>query len=122
MTRRTPPPTAPLIAFLAAALAGCSGTRAAPDMVEVTGRVTVNGKPAEKVVMTLTPATPGEGREDECVVQGGEYRVKLIAAKYKVSFAPRTDGPPVPKPYRSPDTSGLDLDGTRSGSKNFDLK
>jgi hypothetical protein len=100
---------------------GCSNARPAPEMTEVSGRVTINGRPAERVIMNLTPVTPGQGREDECVVDHGEYRVKLIAARYKVSFTAVTGGPEVPARYRAPDTSQLVLDGTKSEPVNFDL-
>lgn len=108
----------------AVGLLGCSDTRPAVEMYEVSGRVTVNGRPAEKLIMNLTPLTPGEGREDDCVVQHGEYRVKLIAGRYKVAFTPTAGGPAVPTRYRSVGTSGLTLDGTKAESEpvNFDLK
>jgi hypothetical protein len=100
---------------------GCSSERPAPAMTEVSGRVTINGRPAERVIMNLTPVTPGAGREDECVVERGEFRKQLIPARYKVSFTAVTGGPDVPARYRAPETSLLVLDGTKSEPVNFDL-
>jgi hypothetical protein len=108
--------------FVAAlALSGCSGTRPDAEMVEVTGRVNIGGKPVARMILKLTPVTPGEGREDDCVVERGEYRARLIAGQYRVSFESAAGGPAVPPRYRSPDTSRLVLDGTKPGPVNFDL-
>ncbi|MDB5308240.1 MAG: hypothetical protein JWO38_2442 [Gemmataceae bacterium] len=119
MTRRT---IAALGLLAVAGLPGCSGSRPAVDMPEVTGRVTLNGRPVDKLIMNLTPFTPGEGREDECLVQNGEYRVRLIAARYKVSFTPGPGGPSVPKQCQTAETSNLELDGTKSDLRDFDLR
>lgn len=118
MTRRT----ILVSGLLAAGLAGCSGTRPAADMNEVSGTVTLAGKPADKLMMNLTPLTPGQGREDDTLVRNGEFRVKLIAGKYRVAFTPTPGGPTVPKPYRTADTSGLELDATKPGQATFELK
>jgi hypothetical protein len=118
MTRRLTFATALLVALGAL---GCSGTRPDAEMTEVTGRVTVGGRPPERLIMNLTPATPGTGREDECVVERGAYRVKLIRARYKVSFTPCPGSPPVPARYLTPAASELVLDGTRSEPADFDL-
>jgi hypothetical protein len=107
--------------LIAVGVLGCSNVRPAPAMTEVTGRVTINGRPAERVIMNLTPMTPGAGREDECVVERGEFRVKVIAARYKVSFTAVPGGPAVPHRYRAPETAQLVLDGTKSEPVNFDL-
>lgn len=100
---------------------GCSNSRPTAEMKEVSGRVTLNGQPAKKTIMELTPDTPGEGREDKCVVENGEYRVKLIAARYKVSFIQVPGGSRIPARYLSADTSQLVLDGTKAEPANFDL-
>jgi hypothetical protein len=108
--------------LFAAGILGCSNVRPAVEMIEITGRVTINGRPAEKMIMNLTPVTPGEGREDECVVERGEFRMKLIPARYKVSFTQCVGGPSVPTRFRTPDSSQLILDGTRPEPVSFDLK
>jgi hypothetical protein len=100
---------------------GCSNARPTLEMTEVSGRVTINGRPVAKMIMNLTPVTPGEGREDGCVVEAGEFRHKVISARYKVSFTQAPGGPGVPTRYRTPDTSPLLLDGTRSEPVSFDL-
>jgi len=100
---------------------GCSNARPTAEMKEVSGRVTLNGQPVKKTIMKLTPDTPGAGREDECIVENGEYRVKLIAARYKVSFIQILGGSHIPARYQSPDTSQFVLDGTKSEPANFDL-
>ncbi len=118
MTRRSV-----LIAGLAA-LAGCGGPAAAPrvSMYEVKGKVTVNGKPADRLTMTFTPIDPQAGREDVCAVTGGEYTNKLIAGRYKVSFEPATGGTGIPRKYRSPASTDLELDATKDTTADFDLK
>ena len=119
MSYRTLLATGPLLAL---GLFGCSGTRPAVDMIEVTGRVTLKGQPVERVILNLTPVTPGEGREDDCVVERGEFRKKLISARYKVWFTQCPGGPGVPARYQNPDASQLTLDGTKSEAVTFDLK
>ncbi|QJW95509.1 hypothetical protein [Frigoriglobus tundricola] len=103
-------------------LIGCSGTRPTAEMNEVTGQVTLNGQPVAKMIMNLSPVVPGAGREDECVVERGEYRMKVIAARYRVSFTQCPGGPPVPAQYRTPAASQLVLDGTRPETANFELR
>jgi hypothetical protein len=103
-------------------LLGCSGSRPVAEMTELTGQVTLNGRLVEKMIMNLSPLVPGEGREDECVVQGGAYRIKLIAGRYRVSFTQAPGGPVVPTKYRTADASQLVLDGTKSEPVNFELK
>ena len=114
--------TTVVLGLLAVVPAGCSRARPPVEMTEVTGRVTVNGRPADRVIMNLTPLTPGEGREDDCVVENGAYRVKLIAAKYKVGFTPVAGGVVPPKRFRSATGSGLELDGTKSDRCDFDIR
>jgi hypothetical protein len=108
--------------LFAVGVLGCSNARPTAEMLEVTGRVTVNGRPVEKMIMNLTPVTPGQGREDECLVERGEFRMKLITARYRVSFTQCPGGPSVPPRYRTPDSSQLILDGTRPDPVRFDLK
>src|SRR5262245_63696109 len=109
----------------AALLPGCGGggfVGQSQELVEVKGKVTVQGKSADRVTMTLTPVEPGKGREDVCAVINGEYTTKVIAGKYKVSFEPATGGTRVPQQYRSAATSKLELDATRDNEVSFDLK
>jgi hypothetical protein len=92
-------------------------------MTEVSGQVTINGKPvAARLIMNLVPVNPEEGREDETPVQNGEYRHTVIAGRYKVGFTQSEGAPVVPVKYRLPNSSGLVLDATRSEPTNFDLK
>lgn len=90
-------------------------------MNEVSGRVTVAGKPADRLIMTLTPLVPGEGREDECVVTRGEYRARVVAGRYRVSFSGLSGGTVVPPRYRSAAASNLELDATNPDETNFAL-
>jgi hypothetical protein len=107
-----------------AALAGCGGPAAAPrvSMYEVKGKVTVNGRPADRLTMIFTPVEPDKGRDDVCGVSKGEYANKLIAGRYKVSFEPAAGGTSIPKKYRSPASTDLELDATKEATANFDLK
>lgn len=120
---RLAPSTLPPLALALTLLAGgCTPTRPEVAMHEVSGRVTVNGKPADRLLMTLTPVVPGEGREDECVVTRGEFKVRVIAARYRVAFTSLTGGTTVPAGYRPGGASRLELDGTKSDQVNLVLK
>src|SRR5262245_48124448 len=109
----------------AALLPGCGGggfVGQSQELVEVKGKVTVQGKSADRVTMTLTPVEPGKGREDVCAVTNGEYVTKVIAGKYKVSFEPNTGGTSILRQYRSAASTPFEVDATRDAEKNFDLK
>jgi hypothetical protein len=105
-----------------ASFVGCSEARPSVEMIEVSGRVSLKGRPVARMIMNLTPVSPGEGREDQCVVESGEYRVKLICGRYNVSFTPCPGGPSVPARYRTAEEAELTLDGTRPENADFDLK
>lgn len=107
----------------AAALAGCGGPTAGPykEMAEVKGKVTLGGKPADRLTMNFTPVDAATGREDACAVLNGEYTTKLVTGKYKVWFEAPARGPIVPTRYRSAAGTDLELD-TAQGGKDFDLK
>jgi hypothetical protein len=93
------------------------------DFYDFTGTVTVQGKPADRVSMNLTPVDPTKGREDVCLVSQGKYDLKkVMAGKYKVSFM-SAGGTPIPRQYQAPATSGFELDASnKGGEQNFDLK
>jgi hypothetical protein len=93
------------------------------DFYDFTGTVTVQGKPADRVSMNLTPVEPGKGREDVCLVSQGKYALKkVMAGKYKVSFT-SAGGTAIPRQYQLPATSGFELDASsQGGEKNFDLR
>src|SRR5262249_25559858 len=112
------------LAFAAALLSGCGGGLGGPtqEMCDVKGKVTVNGRPGDRLTMTFTPIDPAKGREDVCTVNNGDYTTKLMAGKYKVSFEPAAGGSNVPRQYRSPASTTLDIDATRDTEKSFDLK
>lgn len=107
---------------LALAAVGCHGERTPPPMCEVSGAVSVGGKPAARLLLVFTPETPGTGREEECAVENGRYRATLIAARYKVSFAPVAGGTAVPRKFQESSTSGQLLDASRPGTTDFALR
>jgi hypothetical protein len=106
-----------------AALAGCVDPPAAShDLSEVTGRVTVGGKPADRVTINFTPVDPAEGRDDLCVVERGQYKTRLIAGKYRVWFEAAQGGTAIPARYKSAATSDREVDATKDGVADFELK
>jgi len=110
-----------LILIPMAVLAGCHPPAASHSMTEVNGRVSMQGQPVDRVSMYFTPVEAGQGRDDVCVVEKGEYKAKLIAGKYKISFEPARGGTSIPTKYRPGGKSGPELDATSDTSKNFDL-
>jgi hypothetical protein len=105
---------------------GCGGgqTPTTSEFYDFTGTVTVQGKPADRVALYLSPIEPGKGREDEqCLVTQGKYTfTKVMAGKYKVYFQ-SVGGTAIPKKYQSAATSGFELDASsKGGEQNFDMK
>jgi hypothetical protein len=93
------------------------------DFYDFTGTVTVQGKPADRVSLNLTPADPAIGREQVCLVTQGKYDLKkVMAGRYKVSFT-SAGGTAIPRQYQLPTTSGFALDASsKGGEQTFDLK
>ena len=115
-----------LTAALGLITAGCSGPPAAPvqTVAEVTGKVTVGGKPGAQIGLTFYPVSETEGREEKSGTNpDGTYTVRLVATKYKVTFDAMPGGPSVPKAYRDKATTTVEIEATgASMTKNFDLK
>lgn len=121
MKRRSFVLAAPVLAALA--LTGCNGYYGpAQTMCEVKGKVTYNGAPVDRVTMTFIPIEPGKGREDVCTVNKGEYTNKVIAGRYKITFEPAQGGTRLPGKLASAAASRLELDATKDGETNFELK
>ena len=59
--------------------AGCSGPEAAPKLsiVKLSGKVTLVGKPADRVTMTFNPVDPTKGREATYGIEGGTYALDV---------------------------------------------
>ncbi len=114
-----------LVAFAAAAfaLAGCGSYAGPPHvMCEVKGKVTYHGAPVDRVTMTFVPVEPGKGREDSCTVNKGAYTNKVIAGRYKITFEPAQGGTRLPRQFASAGTTRIEMDATKDGETNFDLK
>ena len=65
-----------LIALFSAAMIGCSGSSDRPELGQVHGKVTMDGKPAAGVMVSFQPADgrPSWGTTDE----DGEYTLKYL--------------------------------------------
>jgi hypothetical protein len=97
----------------------------AADHTFYVAKGTVNkadGKPLHRATMKFTPEDPKTGREDLLLIENGQYNIKLMPAKYKVSFEQLPAGAQIPKKYLSPTTSTFELDATRDVEANFELK
>jgi len=65
-------------------LAGCGGSKVA----EVTGTVTIDGKPVEKGAITFTPVNASTGGTGGAEITDGRYRAtKVPVGKMKVSIS-----------------------------------
>jgi hypothetical protein len=113
---------AALLAGSLFALPGCRRAGGAGfSTVEVSGKVTLQGRPVDRVLLSFTPAEPGKGQPDVCTVEKGVYRTKLIAARYVLALEPANGGTNIPKKYRDPASSGLEFDATQTVEKDWDL-
>jgi hypothetical protein len=121
MMRSSIVPAALVLAILG--LSGCSGYYGpAQAMYEVKGKVTYNGAPVDRVTMTFIPLEPGKGREDVCAVNKGEYTNKVFAGRYKLTFESGTGGTRLPKHLASAATTKYEIDATKDGETDFELK
>lgn len=139
-------------AILAFLLAGCSGDGVKPEVVppleKVTGKITLDGKPAENVSVTFTPATGTSGNGASAVTDAsGTYSLVyrtgapgIPQGEYVVLFSKLTqpDGSPIPagqtaadvmavdqipEQYRNMDNKAMSLVVPAGGTnKDFDLK
>src|SRR5436190_10437923 len=83
------------------ALLGCGGADGPPfQMIELKGKVALNGKPVDRVTLSFTPVEAGRGQEDLCLVENGSYQTKIVAARYKVAVQPASGGTNIPARYR----------------------
>ena len=102
-------------------LVGCSGGGESFRTAEVQGKVSIGGKPVNRVTMSFTPVEGG-GEPDVCVVENGRYKTQLFQRRFKVSFEPAQGGTPIPAKYRRAATSGLEIDVASKSEQDFDLK
>jgi hypothetical protein len=103
-------------------VAGCSGGGGESfRTAEVQGKVSIGGRPVNRVTMTFTPVE-GNGEPDVCAVENGRYKTQLFQRRWKVSFEPAQGGTPIPAKYRRANTSGLEIDVSSTKEKDFDLK
>ncbi len=120
---------------------GCGATGA--GMAQVAGKVSFQGKPVPKGMVSFIPATPGGRNATGQIDESGNYRLQTenpgdgaLIGDYTVAIAARDDVvldyipkkpiPPkylVPAKYENPKTSGLKAT-VQSGSNpiDFDLK
>ena len=118
MLRRIPP-----LALLLVLASGCGPSAASNKFYDWTGAVTgPDGKPATRLTMKFEPVDPAIGREDVCLLENGRYTSKLMAGKYKVYFAALPGGTAIPRKYTAPSSSTLEIDASKDGEVNFNLK
>jgi hypothetical protein len=112
---------ATLGAGLVGLAAGCGSGVAAPtpDPVAVTGKVILpNGKPLTAGTVAFFPVEATKGQETFGILNAqGQFATTVIPGRYKVAVEP--DGvrkgtairpAPIPKAFRSPTTSGLEVE------------
>lgn len=133
-----------VVGLLSLAVAGCGGAPTGdPDKVEVSGKVTFDGKPLPSAgaIIFHAPGGGSGGGGAGPIDSKGKYRVSLLPGTYQVSVscstmpamptgggapAERLEGPSteslIPEKYNKPATSGLtaEIDGAQSGL-DFDL-
>jgi hypothetical protein len=124
-----------VVAIFLFALAGCSSKLAA----DVSGKVTLDGKPIGPGDVVFTPAGQSNNAATGTVENDGSYYLKtgrttgLAPGKYQVSLSVREppanfhpgDRPPpgrllIPDRYQLPSSSGLEFD-IQPGHNNVDL-
>jgi hypothetical protein len=124
-----------LAAILLVALAGCSSKMAA----DVSGKVTLDGKPIGPGDVVFTPASHSSNAATGTIENDGSYFLKtgrtagLVPGKYQASLSVREppanfhpgDRPPpgrllIPEKYQLPNTSGLEFD-VQPGHNTIDL-
>lgn len=78
------------------ALVGCGSPPAKPlSPVEITGRLSVEGKPFGNVMLTLHPQdADAQGQRPTALVKAdGTFAVSCLPGKYKVTLSPLPHGP-----------------------------
>ena len=112
-----------LIAPMTAAL-GCGGPPPANTQFHIAkGSVTTaDGKPVSRANMKFVPVEPAVGREDAYLLENGQYTVKLVSGKYKVTAETLPGGPAIPRIYASAATTTLLVDATQDVEVNLQFK
>jgi hypothetical protein len=92
-----------LILLLALVLIGCGNNVGQnPEAVEISGRVTLSGKPVSDVTLNLQPT--GTGTQAALPVKAGEFRGKVTPGRYTyyISQGPKAASfQAIPAKYRS---------------------
>jgi hypothetical protein len=108
------------VVLLAAGVAPGDDKKPEPKGVEVSGRVTLDGKPLPAGVLTFT-SKDGKTTVATKIVDG-KYETRLPEGEYGVGIAPPKDkkGPVIPAKYGDPKTSGI-IYTVKAGKQAFDL-
>ncbi len=130
-----------VVAAVALTAIACGST--GPGMTQVSGKLTYQGKPVPKGLVSFVPASPGGRIATGQIDENGNYQLQTespgdgalygdylvtISARDDVvlDYIPKKPVPPkylVPARYEGPDTSGLKATVAKgAGSINFDLK
>ncbi len=135
-TRTATRPALLVLAALATGLAGCGSGSALPSLGQVKGKVTLDGGPAQGVVVIFMPDA---GRMSTGITdQNGEYVLEFdpghqgaMLGKHKVRMTKNAEaelmngdfkaGPPQPIPARYNDETILDAD-VKAGENTFNFE
>ena len=114
--------TALSLALAAVASAGCGGPPPAPrqTIIDVSGKLTLGGKPVDRATMTFYPQDAANPEETPSGVEKGSYKASLRAGKYTVGVK-SGGGMKIPPKYASKQ-SPLTIDTATENTKDFDLQ
>lgn len=113
-----------VLGLLACSLAGCGMTNTRLKIAELQGKVTLQGKAVDRVMLTFISVDNPKGEGELCAVEQGSYSIKILSGKYKVIVEPAPGGTSVPSLYRRFETTTLEVDATSSRAieKNLELR
>jgi hypothetical protein len=92
------------LGFLALlALVGCgAGTTKVEDPLEISGTITLDGKPLTDVNITFLPTASGQIQGSSVVKKDGKFAAKVMVGKYNFIVEGNKS---VPEKYTKPDTN-----------------
>ena len=113
------------VLVLLANLVGCG--EASPDagLGTVTGNVTVDGKMLSEGEVALQAEGSKEPTPHKMLISGGLYNIgRVPPGKYTLFVIPpeaKADSSPIPKKFRSPETSGLTIEVKKGAGNKQDI-
>lgn len=118
-----------LIGAMCLATSGCGGVSDLPELAEVSGTVTLDGKPVAGIIILFKPdkGRPGMGTTDA----EGKYKLEYLHDEVGTKVGPSTvsfewpigaSGPPIPAKYGSNSTEKVEVVPGKNNVFDFDLK